>query len=112
MGFTALACRLGEWVEDRLGWQPGNAFVATAIGFDDPAGPTLIARFVDIATWSDGPLTFLLVAIGLTVEFIAWTIGLGRGDHDRLGPVVHGAAADQRSTPAPPSPIDPVPTNL
>jgi hypothetical protein len=33
LGFTALACRLGEWIEDRLGWQPGNAFVATAIGF-------------------------------------------------------------------------------
>jgi hypothetical protein len=77
LGFTALACRLGEWVEDRLGWQPGNAFVATAIGFFILLAPTMIARFVDVASVGAAPLTFLLVAIGLSVEFIAWTTGLG-----------------------------------
>lgn len=77
LGFTALACRLGEWVEDRLGWQPGNAFVATAIGFLILLSPTLLARTVDVATWAAAPLTFLLVAVGLTVEFVAWTMGLG-----------------------------------
>ena len=44
LGFTALACRIGEWIEDRLGWQPGNAFVATAIGFRADLAPTLLAR--------------------------------------------------------------------
>jgi hypothetical protein len=77
LGFTALACRLGEWVEDRLGWQPGNAFVATAIGFIVLMTPTLLARFVDVASTTFTPLTWILVAIGLTMEFIAWTIGLG-----------------------------------
>jgi hypothetical protein len=76
LGFTALACRLGEWVEDRLGWQPGNAFVATAIGFVILLAPTLIARFVDFAPWG-GPVTIVMIAIGLTVEFLAWTMGLG-----------------------------------
>ena len=85
LGFTALACRVGEWVEDRLGWQPGNAFVATAIGSMILLGPTLLARFVDIATWSDGPITFLMVAIGLTVEFIAWTMGVGAAIITGLG---------------------------
>jgi hypothetical protein len=77
LGFTALACRLGEWVEDRLGWQPGNAFVATAIGFIVLMTPTLLARFVDVASTTFTPLTWILVTIGLTMEFIAWTIGLG-----------------------------------
>lgn len=77
LGFTALACRVGEWVEDRLGWQPGNAFIATALGSMFLLGPTLIARFVDFAAWNGGPITFLLIAIALTVEFIAWTMGLG-----------------------------------
>ena len=77
LGFTALACRLGEWIEDRLGWQPGNAFVATAIGFIVLLTPTLLARFVDVASTTFTPLTWTLVAIGLTMEFIAWTIGLG-----------------------------------
>jgi hypothetical protein len=48
-------------------------------------GPTLLARFVDIATWSDGPIQFLLVAIGLTVEFIAWTMGVGAAIITGLG---------------------------
>ncbi len=85
LGFTALACRLGEWVEDRLGWQPGNAFVATAIGFFILLAPTLAARFVDVASVGAAPLTFLLVAIGLSVEFIAWTTGLGAAIITGLG---------------------------
>lgn len=77
LGFTAVACRIGEWVEDRLGWQPGNAFVATAIGFMILLAPTVLARLVDVASWVAGPLTFVLVAFGLTVEFLAWTMGVG-----------------------------------
>lgn len=77
LGFTALACGVGEWVEDRLGWHPGNAFVATAIGAIVLLGPTLLARFVNVATGSFAPIGFLLVAIGLTVEFLAWTTGFG-----------------------------------
>jgi hypothetical protein len=85
LGFTALACRIGEWIEDRLGWQPGNAFIATAIGFVVLLGPTLVARFVDVASVSAWPLTYTLIAIGLTVEFIAWTMGLGAAITTGLG---------------------------
>lgn len=85
LGFTALACRLGEWIEDRLGWQPGNAFIATAIGFFVLLMPTLLARFMNVATDSISPLTWVLIAIGLTVEFIAWTIGLGAAITTGLG---------------------------
>ena len=85
LGFTALACRAGEWVEDRLGWQPGNAFIATALGSMILLGPTLVARFVDLAAWNGGPVTFLLIAIALTVEFIAWTMGLGAAIITGLG---------------------------
>jgi hypothetical protein len=85
LGFTALACRIGEWIEDRLGWQPGNAFVATAVGFIVLLTPTLVARFVDIATVGAAPLSLMLVMIGLTVEFFAWTIGLGAAIITGLG---------------------------
>jgi hypothetical protein len=85
LGFTALACRLGEWIEDRLGWQPGNAFVATAIGFIVLLAPTLLARFADVAAPGLGPLTFALIAIGLTVEFISWTVGVGAAIITGLG---------------------------
>jgi hypothetical protein len=85
LGFTSLACRLGEWLEDRLGWQPGNAFLATAIGFVVLLTPTLLARFMNVASDGVGPLTWALVTIGLTVEFVAWTIGLGAAITTGLG---------------------------
>jgi hypothetical protein len=84
LGFTALACRIGERIEDRLGWQPGNAFIATAIGFVILLAPTLIARFVNFAPWG-GAMSFALIALGLTVEFVAWTLGLGAAIVTGLG---------------------------
>ena len=111
LGFTALACRIGEWVEDRVGWQPGNAFVATTIGTMLLLGATMLARFVDVAAWGAGPITFLLIAIGLTVEFVAWTMGLGAAlitGFGRWYTVPPPIAVDPpRSTP-----FDPLPTNL
>lgn len=85
LGFTALACRLGEWIEDRLGWQPGNAFLATAIGFIVLLTPTMLARIVDVSTPDFTALTFALVAIGLAFEFVAWTLGLGAAIITGLG---------------------------
>jgi hypothetical protein len=32
---------------------------------------------VNVSIPSAGPLTFVLVSIGLAVEFVAWTTGLG-----------------------------------
>jgi hypothetical protein len=77
LGFTAVACRLGEWIEDRMGWQPGNAFIATAMGFFVLLSPTILARLLDVTSTSAAPLTFALVMLGLTIEAIVWTIGLG-----------------------------------
>jgi len=77
LGFTALSCRLGEWVEDRLGWQPGNAFLATAIGFVLIMGPTIAARLVGVGPESLRPVAFGMLMLGLAVEFVAWTVGLG-----------------------------------
>ena len=85
LGFTALACRIGEWIEDRLGWRPGNAFVATAIGFVLLLAPTLLARMVDVVSGGVAPVTFAMVAIGLAVEFLAWTTGLGAAIITGLG---------------------------
>lgn len=85
LGFTSLACRLGEWVEDRLGWQPGNAFLATAIGFFLIMGPTLGARFIGVGPDALRPVAFALLMVGLAVEFLAWTIGLGAAILTGLG---------------------------
>jgi hypothetical protein len=85
LGFTAFACRLGEWVEDRLGWQPGNAFLATAIGFILIMGPTLGARILAVGPEVLSPAAYALMVVGLAVEFVAWTIGLGAAIMTGLG---------------------------
>jgi len=106
LGFTALACRLGEWVEDRLGWQPGNAFVATTIGALILLGPTLLARLANVTTDAAWPATFALVAVGLIVEFVAWTMGLGAAIVTGLGRwyTVPPPIATSPSRPATPAP--------
>jgi hypothetical protein len=45
----------------------------------------LLARVVDVVSFDAWPLTYALVAAGLTVEFIAWTIGLGAAVTTGLG---------------------------
>jgi hypothetical protein len=111
LGFTALACRLGEWVEDRLGWPPGNAFVATAIGFVMLLAPTLLGRLADF-----GPLgsaaTFILIAVGLTVEYLAWTIGLGAALITGLGRWYTVPPPITAQPSGPPPPFNPVTTTL
>jgi hypothetical protein len=110
LGFTALACRLGERVEDRLGWQPGNAFVATTIGFVILLGPALLARFFHLAPWV-GPIGFAMLIVAVTVEFVAWTLGLGAAIMTGLGRW-YTVPPPISVQPPPPAPFNPVPTNL
>jgi hypothetical protein len=77
LGFTALACRLGEWVEDRLHWRSNSALLAMAIGLVLIVGPTMLGRLVDVAPNPLQWAAFGLLAAGITVEFIVWTIGFG-----------------------------------
>jgi hypothetical protein len=105
LGFTSLACRLGEWVEDRLGWQPGNAFLATAIGFILIMGPTLAARLAGVGPDALQPAAFGLLMVGLAVEFAAWTIGLGATVLTGLGRW-HTVPPPITVTPAPQTPSE------
>ena len=77
MGFTGLACHIGEWVEDRVGWRGHSAFVATAIGLLLIVAPTMLARLVSVGPdlLRFGAWAFVLT--GAIVEFLVWTVGLG-----------------------------------
>jgi hypothetical protein len=76
LGFTALATRVGEWIEDRLGWRGHNAFAAAALGMIVIVAPTLAARVLGVAP-GIGVAGFFLLTTGIIVEFVIWTIGLG-----------------------------------
>jgi hypothetical protein len=77
LGFTAIACRMGEWLEDRLGWRADSALLATSLGLILVLGPTLIARTVGVAPDPVRWGAFGLLMIGIFIEFVVWTVGLG-----------------------------------
>lgn len=77
LGFTALACRLGEWLEDRLGWRPRSAVPATALGMFLILMPTLLARLLGVAPEPLRLAAFGVLVAGAIAEFLIWTIGLG-----------------------------------
>jgi hypothetical protein len=77
LGFTALACRLGEWIEDRLGLRFHSALTATALGLLVIVGPSLLSRALGVAPEPVRYSAFGLLVAGGAVEFVVWTIGLG-----------------------------------
>ena len=78
---TALCSRPYEWV--RNAW--GNAFIATAVGVFLIMGPTLAARLIGVGPDALRPLAFVILMVGLAVEFLAWTVGLGAAILTGLG---------------------------
>jgi hypothetical protein len=77
LGFTAIACRIGEWLEDRLGLRADSALLATSLGLLLVLGPTLIARTLGVAPDPLRWAAFGLLMVGIFIEFVVWTIGLG-----------------------------------
>lgn len=77
LGFTGLACQIGQWVEDRLGWRTSSALVATMIGLVLVAGPTMLSRLMSIGPDPLRLPAFTVLFAGIIVEYVVWTIGLG-----------------------------------
>jgi hypothetical protein len=77
MGFTALACRVGQWIEDRLGLRFHSLVAATALGLLVIVGPSLLSRAIGVAPEPVRDAAFGLLVAGAVIEFVVWTIGLG-----------------------------------
>ena len=77
LGFTGLACHIGEWVEDRFGWRAHSALLATSIGLFLIVGPTMLARLLNLTPGPLQGLGFGLLIAGALFELVIWTIGLG-----------------------------------
>jgi hypothetical protein len=73
MGFAGVARRVGEWVvgSDR------SAMVATAVGVVLIVAGAILARLLWLIPGPIGPVAFVVATIGLFLEYIAWTVGLG-----------------------------------
>lgn len=76
LGFTALATRIGEWIQDRVGWRGHNAFLAAALGYAAVLGPALVARILGV-TSGGGAAGVAVLMTAAAIEFVIWTMGLG-----------------------------------
>lgn len=116
VGFSAVATHLGRLVTARFGWTEYGPIATTAIGVLVVTAPVIVGRVVGLA---GGPFWFLataLVGVGLLVEYLAWTVGMGAVALARFsrgytsGGVVTGPIGPTPSGPlGPPAPDSPSP---
>ncbi len=76
-GFAGTAVTVGRMTKRRFGGGSDAAFADLLIGVVMILLPLLVGRLVGLAGWPVSPLSFLLVAAGLGVEYLAWASGFG-----------------------------------
>ena len=77
VGFSGTASAIGQWARRRFGIGTTSPFVDVCLGILILLLPLLVGRFVAFGGWALSPIVFLLVAIGIAVEFLAWSSGFG-----------------------------------
>ena len=98
LGFTSLAHTVGGWAAGRLGWDAQPAIWVAVLGLALIVLPTVLSRIVGVAPDALRAAAFALLAIGTTVEYVAWTIGLGAAA-SRPTRVSVPASVSQRAVP-------------
>jgi hypothetical protein len=76
-GFSGTVSAIGQWARRRFGMGTMSPFVDVCLGILIILLPLLVGRFVAFGGWTLSPIVFLLVTIGLSVEFLAWSSGFG-----------------------------------
>jgi hypothetical protein len=84
IGFTGVAYHLGRLLQDRVDYLRTRPYAATVAGIVLIVSPLLLGRLVGLT----GQMRFvvgILVGIGVVIEYIAWTTGLGAVALARFG---------------------------
>lgn len=109
LGYTAVALRVGRWLEGRFGWRIGNPYLHVLLGVAVIHVFFLIGRLFGIAggviDWVSGMFLFA----GVVVEVAAWMTGFGALVLTRfgLGPRWRRPFGEPGLPPAPPVPPPP-----
>jgi hypothetical protein len=77
VGFAGTAAAVGHALRRRFGIAGQAGFVDVALGVVVLVSPVLIGRILALAGWAVAPITWLLIATGVAIEFLAWTTGFG-----------------------------------
>jgi hypothetical protein len=77
VGFSGTASAVGEWTRRRFGMATTSRYADVCVGIVIILLPVLVGRVIALAGWTVSPIVFLLVTIGIAVEFLAWSSGFG-----------------------------------
>jgi hypothetical protein len=77
VGFSGTALAVGQWARRRFGLSTRPGLLDVCAGVILILLPLLIGRAVALGGWATGPVSFLLIAAGVGLEFLAWSAGFG-----------------------------------
>ena len=77
VGFSGTAFAVGQWARRRFGLSTRPGVLDVCAGVFLILLPTLIGRVIALGGWPASPVSFLLVAAGVGLEFLAWSAGFG-----------------------------------
>ena len=77
VGFSGMASAVGQWARRRFGIGTPSAVADVCLGTLIILLPVLLGRLSAFGGWTLSPITFVLVATGVAVEFLAWSGGFG-----------------------------------
>ena len=77
VGFTGAAAAIGNAVQRRYSPGAQTPYMAVVVGLLVIVSPVLLGRLLAVVGWPVTPVSVLLVAIGFTLELLAWASGFG-----------------------------------
>ena len=76
-GFTAVAARIGARLRGTTVEASNALFVDVTLGVDRGVGGVAGGAALRVRPVSGGPAAWSLSAIGMVIEYVVWTIGIG-----------------------------------
>lgn len=77
LGFSGTAFVIGQWARRRFGLGTSPGIIDVCLGVLLILLPVLVGRVIALGGWPTSPVSFLLVAAGAGLEFLAWSAGFG-----------------------------------
>jgi hypothetical protein len=77
LGFSGTAFAIGQWARRRFGLSTPPGITDVCIGVVLILLPLLVGRVIALGGWPASPVSFLLIAAGVGMEFLAWSAGFG-----------------------------------
>ena len=100
-GFTAVAARIGARLRGTTVEASNALFVDVTLGVVVVSAVSLAAHLVSFGPFWGGPAVWSLGAIGIVIEYVVWTMGIGAACATALARW-NGPAATTAMPPTPP----------